>query len=362
LSKEEDTEDQRSKLHQLLISTNLTRLRIQLSMRDIMKSLTEIALAQDTLTLARYSDKLEKQKWQTEMVQSSNTFKELKQRLEELKHQFSRAKNDAKRLRQQASKESPLSDQIREEFDKLPNTIPELDELIATTKAKADANYHTDPKVIENYEERKVKIQNLEQELEQEQQKLKTRQEAIEKLKDAWLPPLEQLVSDIDKSFAKNFKELGCAGEVKLEKDPQDFSKYGIQISVKFRDTDQLHLLDSHFQSGGEKVVATMLFLISLQDLTQCPFRLVDEINQGMDPRNERMVFQQVVNSACQPGRPQYFLITPKLLPDLQFTEDVTVLCIFNGPWQIPQKKWPMAQLLEGSGGESANERSDDEE
>jgi len=172
-------------------------------MRDIMKSLTEIALAQDTLTLARYSDKLEKQKWQTEMVQSSNTFKELKQRLEELKHQFSRAKNDAKRLRQQASKESPLSDQIREEFDKLPNTIPELDELIATTKAKADANYHTDPKVIENYEERKVKIQNLEQELEQEQQKLKTRQEAIEKLKDAWLPPLEQLVSDIDKSFAK---------------------------------------------------------------------------------------------------------------------------------------------------------------
>ena len=36
-----------------------------------------------------------------------------------------------------------------------------------------------------------------------------------------------------------------------------------------------------------------MLFLISLQDLTSCGFRLVDEINQGMDPNNERMVFEQ---------------------------------------------------------------------
>jgi hypothetical protein len=35
-------------------------------------------------------------------------------------------------------------------------------------------------------------------------------------------------------------------------------------------------------------------FLRRVQDLTSCPFRLVDEINQGMDPRNERMIFSQV--------------------------------------------------------------------
>lgn len=29
--------------------------------------------------------------------------------------------------------------------------------------------------------------------------------------------------------------------------------------------------------------MSTMLYLISLQDLTDCPFRLVDEINQGTD-------------------------------------------------------------------------------
>eukprot|EP00008_Paramoeba_atlantica_P008886 CAMPEP_0201495740 /NCGR_PEP_ID=MMETSP0151_2-20130828/55731_1 /ASSEMBLY_ACC=CAM_ASM_000257 /TAXON_ID=200890 /ORGANISM="Paramoeba atlantica, Strain 621/1 / CCAP 1560/9" /LENGTH=54 /DNA_ID=CAMNT_0047884999 /DNA_START=109 /DNA_END=271 /DNA_ORIENTATION=+ len=53
------------------------------------------------------------------------------------------------------------------------------------------------------------------------------------------------------------------------------------------------------------------------------PIPFVDEINQGMDARNERMIFEQVVNSASEGSGedipPQYFLITPKLLPDLKF-------------------------------------------
>ena len=34
---------------------------------------------------------------------------------------------------------------------------------------------------------------------------------------------------------------------------------------------------------------------------------------------------------ACREGTPQCFLLTPKLLPDLPFTRDVTVLQIMNG-------------------------------
>jgi chromosome segregation ATPase len=83
-----------------------------------------------------------------------------------------------------------------------------------------------------------------------------------------------------------------------------------------------------------------MLYLISLQDLSQSPFRVVDEINQGMDPRNERMVHKQIVRAACgnagDPARSnsQYFLITPKLLADLEYHEDICVMCIWNGAWQ----------------------------
>ena len=68
-----------------------------------------------------------------------------------------------------------------------------------------------------------------------------------------------------------------------------------------------------------------------MQDVTVCPFRVVDEINQGMDPTNERKVFMQLVESACRPGPPQCFLLTPKLLPALPFTPEVQVLQIWNG-------------------------------
>jgi hypothetical protein len=65
--------------------------------------------------------------------------------------------------------------------------------------------------------------------------------------------------------------------------------------------------------------------------VTVTPFRVVDEINQGMDPANERKVFEQLVTASCKEGTPQCFLLTPKLLPDLPFTE-VRGARSFGGP------------------------------
>jgi len=60
----------------------------------------------------------------------------------------------------------------------------------------------------------------------------------------------------------------------------EDYEKYGVRIRVKFRDTEQLAELTPYQQSGGERSVSTVLYMISLQELTCCPFRCVDEINQ----------------------------------------------------------------------------------
>jgi len=172
---------------------------------------------------------------------------------------------------------------------------------------------------------------------------LQTLQENIFVTRNTWLPPLQKLVGEINQSFSRHFAQIGCAGEVSLASS-EDYAQYAIDIKVKFRDGEQMQKLDAHVQSGGERSVSTMLYLISLQDITPCPFRLVDEINQGMDPFNERMIFRVVSDCASKPDTPQYFLITPKLLPDLEFTPSMTMLCIFNGPWQLPQKDWDMVQ------------------
>ena len=56
-----------------------------------------------------------------------------------------------------------------------------------------------------------------------------------------------------------------------------------------------MSVLDSHRQSGGERAVSTIFYLMALQSLARAPFRVVDEINQGMDPRNERYVLTSFI-------------------------------------------------------------------
>ncbi|BDA44499.1 probable structural maintenance of chromosomes protein 5 at C-terminar half [Coccomyxa sp. Obi] len=104
-----------------------------------------------------------------------------------------------------------------------------------------------------------------------------------------------------------------------------------VNIVVKFRDEEEMQLPTAHRQSGGECAVCTILYIIALQHVTVCPFRVVDEINQGMDQINEHKVFVQMVEAACRPGTPQCFMFTPKLLPDLPYTRDVYPMSIFNG-------------------------------
>jgi hypothetical protein len=87
-------------------------------------------------------------------------------------------------------------------------------------------------------------------------------------------------------------------------------------------------------------------------------------VTQGMDPHNERLVFSRIVRNSCGPDRPQFFLITPKLLQGLVAMDnrDVTVLFIMNGlyappgtePFTLKELNDRKRALLNGGGGSSA--------
>ena len=52
-----------------------------------------------------------------------------------------------------------------------------------------------------------------------------------------------------------------------------------------------------------------------------------------MDAVYERTVHNSLVDVTCTADSGQYFLITPKLLPDLHYHERMKVLCVNNGEW-----------------------------
>lgn len=217
-------------------------------------------------------------------------------------------------------------------FEKLANTIDELQDKIDEMHGRIECIRGVDPKIVEEYELRKDTIEALRKNLESEQSRADALENQMQELHDQWYPEIQRIVNSINTNFSQFFAKMGFVGEVELiRKMERDYADYGIQIRVQYRDNEKLQALNRHVQSGGERAVAIAVYTLSLQHLTMVPFRCVDEINQGMDPKNERKIFQMLVDITCQEGKSQYFFITPKLLPDLPFSDLMTVTVVHNG-------------------------------
>ncbi|KAG9258725.1 structural maintenance of chromosome complex subunit SmcA [Emericellopsis atlantica] len=209
-------------------------------------------------------------------------------------------------------------------------SAPDLVVEYEAEESKLELIQAANPSIMREFERRAADIDRLKRKQANSQEKLQRLNEGIEALMAKWEPELDKLIDKIDRAFAHNFEQIQCAGEVRVHK-ADDFDLWAIDILVKFRESEELQQLTAHRQSGGERAVSTIFYLMALQSMAQSPFRVVDEINQGMDPRNERMVHERMVDIACKEHSSQYFLITPKLLTGLRYDSRMRVLCIASG-------------------------------
>ncbi|KAL4924030.1 P-loop containing nucleoside triphosphate hydrolase protein [Aspergillus undulatus] len=267
------------------------------------------------------------------------------QQANELSQELNGMKREAGKAAKQLKERPEVDDQVREIWDS--HTPEELEGEIDSEKARLELTHAGSSNVLKEFEDRQKQIERLRDKLTEFEKKLSDFNHAINEVRGKWEPKLDSIVKSISDAFSDSFARIGCAGQVTLDKageepgpDGQpsgsDFDQWSIQIHVKFREHESLSLLDSHRQSGGERAVSTIFYLMALQSLSASPFRVVDEINQGMDPRNERMVHERLVDIACAPssdgsGGGQYFLITPKLLSGLVYKPGMRVLCIVSG-------------------------------
>ncbi|EYC16688.1 hypothetical protein Y032_0033g2787 [Ancylostoma ceylanicum] len=235
--------------------------------------------------------------------------------------------------------ERDIPDQLEKLFiaEKIPDEKEAVARLLEEEKVKLNiASVDGSKDDVDRYERLEVEKANL---LERKQHQESTREAwktTLLKEITEWKEPVEELIRKINVNYSKFFALLGCAGEVYLDvpEDPLNIAEYGIMIMVSFRAGERLRRLDHQVQSGGERSVSTMLYLLALQELCPVPFRCVDEINQGMDPVNERKVFDIMVETSSGEGnlaKTQYFLLTPKLLHGLKFNRKVTVQIVHNG-------------------------------
>ncbi len=325
---------------------------------DYVNTAKDIVLLNRDKILVTYEDsRLQQEKItiESEMRNFNSRKQELEAQMENASALLKETRDNARIYLEAASKmnQHPLEKGLPEEhktrFAKLPDSVERLETEIHACEARSQISHDVDERVVEDYNKRKKRIEELREDFNKKNDKLRKHQDDYEGRKNDWLQKVETMISEINEKFSLLFKQLKCEGQICLGRpdNAEEFAKYGITIKVSFRSDERLQELTAWQQSGGEKSVATMMYMIALQEMTKCPFRVVDEINQGMDPVNERKVFDIIVQNSCSKQQAQYFLLTPKLLPDLAFDDRTNVICVFNGPHNITHSKYNLRTFLD---------------
>ncbi|ALC44295.1 Smc5 [Drosophila busckii] len=272
------------------------------------------------------------------LKESEEAYKEAQisiNRLEsQLQNQLQAIKSKAQEVKKLCNGELPMSNNFpfKAEFEELVNTsIEQINDAIVEFQARLECMKNVNPEALNEYRQTEAIVEELRKSIEEKSNQERNVESEITALFNEWEPKLIKLIDTISGKFSEFMESISYVGEVILtRKDKLDFDSYGIQIMVQYRKDAKLQALDKYIQSGGERAVAIAIYSLSLQHVTHVPFRCVDEINQGMDAKNERHIFDLLLKEATKHGSAQYLFVTPKLLRDLNYNEHLCVLVVHN--------------------------------
>lgn len=116
-------------------------------------------------------------------------------------------------------------------------TNENLEAELNAERAKLDVIQANNPQALQEYEDWTRRISRERANHTNQETRLRELEEKIERVRGVWEPRLDELVGRINEAFSYNFEQISCAGEVGVHKD-EDFSKWAIEIKVKFRYVD----------------------------------------------------------------------------------------------------------------------------
>lgn len=270
-----------------------------------------------------------------ELQRERQKYSELERQIKILKDKRDALKQKEKELKDIAKVKCPKTPENIAMLSQLPSDIEMLRDELARHQSRLNAIQFIDPTLQQRFADTERKLNETQEQLNN------ISREANDLFADCnarfaeWKQKMSLDVKKMSDSFSKLMATCNYRGEVKLGcEDPAKIETYKLNLLVAFNRDGAMNILSSTRQSGGEKSVTTLMFLLALQDCTKFPFRVVDEINQGMDETNDRNAFNQIMKYTMSHNQEsQYFLVTPKLLPNLEELAGITVMVVMNGPY-----------------------------
>jgi chromosome segregation ATPase len=131
----------------------------------------------------------------------------------------------------------------------------------------------------------------------------------LDKRLSRWRDVLTNFLEQLTARYGEILLTVGATGAIRLLSS-RDIEKCGLEILVGFKGNKPT-ALDAFTQSGGERSIAMMAFLLGLQQHITSPFRAIDEFDVHMDPKNRESVTNLIIASAAAMKDGQYVAITP---------------------------------------------------
>lgn len=222
--------------------------------------------------------------------------------------------------------------------ERMPYEIIEEIKLVTAQIQKLQDVPSDAEKIYKDYsgsiQELKVKLQKLQENKEVLLQELAER-------KKVWRDAISKLIDEINPIYQSILASSNAIGFIRLV-EGKEIEEAGIQLYVGFGGNAPT-VLDPFTQSGGERSVALMAFMLSLQSRIVSPIRAMDEFDIHMDPRNREAIFRMIIEQMKSKGNSQCIVITPSLLTVLDRSTHVITVQAVHGVSEV-------MELNEGEG------------
>ncbi len=246
--------------------------------------------------------------------------------LRDIEHRISGKREETQRLVDQAEDLSPRIPSPRDLLE-LERLISNIRGSLAELSDVPDDIEGVYKKYLGEYDALRTSLQSIIEKKEEMQAELR-------KGLERWREIMARHLEEVNRDFNEILAEIGARGRVSLT--DGDVRSVGLDIEVGFAGKE-LTSISTLSQSGGEKSLSTMSFLLALQRQVKSPFRAVDEYDVHLDPMNKDLVTRLLRSAVRRGGGKQYIAITPSQIPrkDLEGAENVVVVQSVEGKSKV---------------------------
>ncbi|MCP8311569.1 MAG: AAA family ATPase [Candidatus Methylarchaceae archaeon HK02M1] len=357
ISRIEQTEDSVKKSYEKLTLQQLEQRKLYYSLLDLEKAITEIQVTEKILSqlginpIERLAERIksfeeDKQKiedkisktqielGELEKESSSNLEKYVNNRVDEailsfrkknIEDSINHIKGEIREGEKKLHELSPLIEKVgsRIETDRY---LSDIDADIKITDAHIQSLGNVPEEAEDVYNTYLKTYNELKERSEIVSENRKRTLVELEERKEVWRDVLQKLIDEVNPSYQSILSKIGAIGNVGL-KGLEDIETAGLELTVGFRGANP-SILNAYTQSGGERTVSIMAFLLSLQQHIMSPFRAVDEFDVHMDPRNRESIFKAIVSTIKEKKDIQYLMITPSQITVIE--KDVHIIVVQN--------------------------------